>query len=90
MAANDHATDAIAEMDDHRLAQFVTESNASGEELGLSTEQAQGFWAYMMLNSKGKIAKDDTVREYIISDPETGTPDDKVYNLMSELADGGG
>ncbi len=44
----------------------------------------------MMLNSKGKIAKDGTVRDYIISEPETGTPDDKVYNLMSELADGGG
>ena len=84
------APDAALEMDDHTLARFVAQSNASGGELGLTTERAQGFWAYMMLNSKGKIAKDETVREYIISDPETGTPDDKVYNLMSELADGGG
>jgi hypothetical protein len=84
------APDAAAEMDDHGLARFVLESNASGHELGLTTERAQGFWAYMMLNSKGKIAREATVRDYITSEPETGTPDDKVYNLMSELADGGG
>lgn len=84
------APDAALEMDSHQLSHFVAESSASGKELGLTTERAQGFWAYMMLNSKGKIAKDGTVRDYIISEPETGTPDDKVYNLMSELADGGG
>jgi hypothetical protein len=84
------APDAAAEMDDHGLARFVAESNASGHELGLTTERAQGFWAYMMLNSKGRIARDATVRDYVTSEPETGTPDDKVYNLMSELADGGG
>jgi hypothetical protein len=84
------APDAAAEMDDHGLARFVLEGNASGHELGLTTERAQGFWAYMMLNSKGKIAREATVRDYITSEPETGTPDDNVYNLMSELADGGG
>jgi hypothetical protein len=83
------APDAAAELDDHRLALFVVESSASGRELGLTTERSQGFWSYMMLNSKGKIAKDETVRDYITSEPETGTPDDKVYNLMSELAEMG-
>ena len=80
------APEAAAKLDDHQLAHFVAASSASGHELGLTTERAQGFWAYMMLNSKGRIARDAVVRDFIISDPEKGTPDDKVYNLMRELA----
>jgi|GEM_PF-6148587 len=49
--------------------------------------RAQQFWAYMLLNSRGSIAEDPEVLDYIVSDPDQGTPDDKIYNLMSELAD---
>lgn len=83
------APEAATDLDDHQLAHFVSESGTSGRELGLTTERAQGFWAYMMLNSKGKIARDKVVRDYIVSDPEKGTPDDKMYNLMGELAKAG-
>ena len=83
------APEAAAKLNDHQLAHFVVASSASGHELGLTTERAQGFWAYMMLNSKGRIAGDAVVRDYIISNPEKGTPDDKVYNLMGELTKAG-
>jgi Domain of unknown function (DUF4123) len=85
-----YAPDAATGLDDHQLSRFVAASNESGRELGLTTERAQGFWAYMMLNSNGKIARDATVRDYIVNDRDQGTPDDKVYNLMHELAETGG
>jgi hypothetical protein len=85
-----YAPDAATGLDDHQLSRFVADSNESGRELGLTTERAHKFWAFMMLNSKCKIARDPTVRDYIVNDRDQGTPDDKVYNLMMELTETGG
>ncbi|MDK4715923.1 DUF4123 domain-containing protein [Rhizobium sp. CNPSo 4039] len=75
-----------SQMTDAELRRYTIRTCAEGEELGLRTERGLALWAYLQLHSGGKVGRDPGLRGYLRSFPEDGTPDDKVYALMTRLS----
>ncbi len=75
-----------ADMSDAELDAFVQDSCHSGRELGLRAERAQGYWAYLLLYSGGRMGRDAAMRDMLLNHPELGTPDQIIYLLMRRLA----
>ncbi|WP_084459035.1 DUF4123 domain-containing protein [Advenella mimigardefordensis] len=75
-----------AKMNDHELMRFVANADIKGRALGLRSERALGYWAWLLLGSNGAFAEQPFTREYLQGYPEDGSPDDKIYKLMDNLA----
>lgn len=75
-----------ADMSDSELDAFVQASCRSGRELGLRAERAQGYWAYLLLYSGGRMGRNPEMRDMLLNHPELGTPDQIIYLLMRRLS----
>ncbi|WP_416409127.1 hypothetical protein [Agrobacterium rosae] len=75
-----------AGISDQDLDVFVTRSYRSGTKLGLRAERGQGYWAYLLLYSGGRMGRDPATRDMLLNHPELGTPDQKIYLLMQRLS----
>lgn len=73
-------------MSDTELYRFSATEVSNGESLGLRSERSLTLWVYLQLHSDGKIGRDPGLRGYPQSFPEDGTPDDKIYLLMTRLS----
>ncbi len=73
-------------MTDAELHRYTVRVCGEGEELGLRSERGLTLWAYLQLHSGGKVGRDPGLCGYLKSFPEDGTPDDKVYALMTRLS----
>lgn len=73
-------------LDDHTLMQFVMNFEEKGRSLGIQSERALGYWSWLMLGSNSAFAAQPFTQEYLLGYPEDGSPDDKLYKLMSTLA----
>lgn len=68
------------------LASFVSQSESSGRELGIRSELALGYWAYLNLGSDGRVSASPVARDYLMNCPEDGSADQKMYALMNRLS----
>lgn len=82
----DVAPDTAGQMDDQRMAHFIVENRRSAQEMGIRSELATGYWAYLNLGSEGRVAALPITRDYLRNHPEDGTADEKIFALMHRLS----
>ncbi|MCG7508812.1 DUF4123 domain-containing protein [Mesorhizobium retamae] len=80
------APDNAGQMDEERMASFVAENRRSAQDMGIRSELATGYWAYLNLGSEGRVAALPTTRDYLRNHPEDGTADEKIFALMHRLS----
>ena len=66
------------------LHDLVLESEQTGAQLGLRSEQAHGRWAYVMVRTGGRALEQPGLRQYITDGRVS--PDDKMIWLLETLA----
>ena len=78
-----HLPQPLAGKDDNELAKLVLQSEISGKQLGLSSEQAYARWAYLLLMTDGRAASTPEAIAFIKSGAD---PDARVKALITHTA----
>ena len=80
------APEHIGDRSDEQLGLIIQHTRQSAAALGVRSERGLAYWAYLTASSRGGIAKDATVADYVSNPNHPGAPDEKVQHLMTALA----
>lgn len=78
----DVAPDHTRDTSDDDLLYQVQYSESVGRDLGLESERAHAQWAFLMVTSKGHVAKSETVTRFIGASP--ASPDRQMEEVMRQ------